>query len=79
MLFHHGAERKEELEIKNQKLVDAFQTGLTQHMERLRVLVEGGVGVQQEQLRTLDEQLQTFLKFKDQVLSLVHFLLHHSA
>lgn len=59
-------ERKEELEIKNQKLVDAFQIGLTQHMERLRVLVEGGVGVQQQQLRTLDEQLQTFLKFKDQ-------------
>jgi hypothetical protein len=46
-------------------------------MEQLRVLVEGGVGVQQQQLRTLEEQLQAFLKFKDQVLSRVHPLLHH--
>jgi hypothetical protein len=28
-------ERKEELEIKNQKLVNAFQNGLTEHVEEL--------------------------------------------
>ena len=61
-------ERKEELEIKNQKLVNAFQNGLTEHMEELRTLVVAGVDIQQQQLLALEEQLQTFLNFKDQVL-----------
>ncbi|KAG0619180.1 hypothetical protein M758_4G122100 [Ceratodon purpureus] len=59
-------ERKEELEIKNQKLVDTFQSGLTEHMEELRTLVVGGVGIQQQQLQTSKDQLQAFLDFKDQ-------------
>jgi len=54
--------------MKNQKLVDAFQSGLAEHMEELRGLVVGGVGVQQQQLRALEEQLEAFLKLKDQVL-----------
>lgn len=63
--------------MKNQQLVYAFQSGLTKHMEELRALVVGGVGVQQEQLRTLEEQLEAFLKIKDQVLSRVHLLVQH--
>ncbi|KAG0629863.1 hypothetical protein M758_1G135000 [Ceratodon purpureus] len=58
-------ERKDELEIKNQKLVDAFQSGLTEHMEELRTLVIAGVGIQQQQLQTLDEQMQSLLNYKD--------------
>lgn len=56
--------------MKNQKLVDAFQSGLTEHMEELRTLMVGGVGIQQQQLQTLKDQLQAFLNFKDQVFSL---------
>jgi kinesin family protein 11 len=59
-------ERKEELEIKNQKLVDTFQSGLTEHMEQLRALVVGGVGDQRKQLQTLEEQLQAFVQLKDE-------------
>ncbi|XP_024369374.1 kinesin-like protein KIN-5A isoform X2 [Physcomitrium patens] len=59
-------ERKEDLELKNQKLVNAFQSGLTEHMKELRTLVVVGVGTQQQQLRTLEEQLHSFLNFKDQ-------------
>ena len=56
--------------MKNQKLIDAFQGGLIEHMEELRTLVVGGVGIQQQQLQTLKDQLQAFLNFKDQVFSL---------
>lgn len=59
-------ERKEEMEMKNQELVNVFQTGLTDQMEELRTLVVSGVGVQQQQLQTLEEQLQSFLNSKDQ-------------
>ena len=55
--------------MKNQKLVDTFQSGLTDQMEELRALVVGGVGVQQQQLQTLKDQLEAFLNFKDQVFS----------
>ncbi|XP_024366790.1 kinesin-like protein KIN-5D [Physcomitrium patens] len=58
-------ERKENMEIKNLKLVDAFQTGLKEQMEQLRALVVSGVGTQQQQFRTLEEQLQAFLNFKE--------------
>lgn len=54
--------------MKNQELVNVFQTGLTDQMEELRTLVVSGVGVQQQQLQTLEEQLQSFLNSKDQVL-----------
>lgn len=57
------------MEIKNLKLVDAFQTGLKEQMEQLRALVVSGVGTQQQQFRTLEEQLQAFLNFKEKVLS----------
>lgn len=65
--------------MKNQKVVDAFQSGLAGHMEELRGLVVGGVGVQQQQLRTLEEQLHAFLEFKDQVFrpNRVHVLVGH--
>lgn len=56
--------------------MDTFQSGLAVHMEELRGLVVRGVGVQQEQLQTLEKQLQAFLTMKDQVLSGAHVLLH---
>lgn len=36
-------------------------------MKELRSLVVAGVGIQQQQLLSLEEQLQSFLTFKDQV------------
>ena len=36
-------------------------------MKELRSLVVAGVGIQQQQLQSLEEQLQSFLTFKDQV------------
>ena len=48
--------------------MDAFQSGLTEHMEELRTLVIAGVGIQQQQLQTLDEQMQSLLNYKDKVL-----------
>lgn len=46
-------------------------------MEQLRALVVGGVGDQRKQLQTLEEQLQAFLKLKDEVLFWGHLLLEH--
>ncbi|XP_024393123.1 kinesin-like protein KIN-5D [Physcomitrium patens] len=61
-------ERKEVLEIRNHKLVDAFHSGLTEHMKELRTLVVAGVDIQHQQLQSLEEQLQSFLNVKDQAL-----------
>lgn len=56
------------LEIRNHKLVDAFHSGLTEHMKELRTLVVAGVDIQHQQLQSLEEQLQSFLNVKDQVI-----------
>lgn len=57
------------VETKNQEVVNAFQSGLLVHMEKLRGLVTSGVGAQQQQLQTLEKQLQAFLSMKDEVFS----------
>jgi kinesin family protein 11 len=60
-------ERKQQLEARNQRVVQSFQSCLTKQLQELRSLVLGGVSQQQEQLFTLENQLQSFLNFKNKV------------
>ncbi|KAH9559844.1 hypothetical protein CY35_06G076400 [Sphagnum magellanicum] len=58
-------ERKQQLEARNQRVVQSFQSCLTKQLQELRSLVLGGVSQQQEQLLTLENHLQSFLNFKN--------------
>lgn len=58
-------ERKQQLEARNQRVVQSFQSCLTKQLQELRSLVLGGVSQQQEQLFTLENHLQSFLNFKN--------------
>ncbi len=60
-------ERKQQLEARNQRVVQSFQSCLTKQLQELRSLVLGGVSQQQEQLLTLENHLQSFLNFKNKV------------
>ncbi len=60
-------ERKQQLEARNQMVVQNFQSCLTKQLQELRSSVLGGVSQQQEQLLTLENHLQSFLNFKNKV------------
>lgn len=60
-------ERKNKIESGNQNLVQTFQSQLSQHLDVLHRSVSDSVSQQQQQLRSMEEQLQLFDSTKKQV------------
>lgn len=60
-------ERKDKIEDRNKSLVQKFQFQLTQQLELLHKTVAASVTQQEQQLRDMEEDMQSFVSTKAKV------------
>lgn len=61
-------ERKDKIEDRNKSLVQKFQFQLTQQLELLHKTVAASVTQQEQQLRDMEEDMQSFVSTKAKVM-----------